>query len=77
MWEKAKRLCDDVMQMHRLHARDAGDSMLMAYDQGTFTKVVEFVAFKERLHRSYTRAQAALESHLMRLRFGAPPPSGY
>ena len=47
MWEKAKRLCDDVMQMHRLHARDAGDSMLMAYDQGTFTKVVEFVAFKE------------------------------
>jgi hypothetical protein len=39
MWDKAAALCESIAHMHKAHVRDAGDSMLMAYDQGTFTKV--------------------------------------
>lgn len=67
-WEKARRLADDVRAFHTAHARDAADTMLMAYDTGTFTKVLEFVGLLNRLGHSHTRAVAVLEVQLQRVR---------
>ena len=35
----ADRLLGDIVALHSDHQRDAGDTLMMAYDQGTYTKV--------------------------------------
>lgn len=34
----AERLLDDSIALHDDHQRDAGDTLMMAYDRGTYTK---------------------------------------
>jgi N-terminal acetyltransferase B complex non-catalytic subunit len=67
-WAKARRLADDVRGFHAAHERDAPDTILMAYDAGTYTKVLEFVGLLDRLGHSHTRAAAVLELQLQRVR---------
>ncbi|KAK9804253.1 hypothetical protein WJX72_003568 [[Myrmecia] bisecta] len=72
LWEaRAQSLLRAVEALHNDHIRDAGDTLIMAYRQDTFSKVVEFVDFKERLERSHTRALAGSELALMHLRRAA------
>ena len=35
----ADRLLADTIALHSDHQRDAGDTLMMAYDQGTYSKV--------------------------------------
>lgn len=37
----ADRLVRDSIALHEDHQRDAGDTLMMAYDCGTFTKVFQ------------------------------------
>eukprot|EP00854_Cymbomonas_tetramitiformis_P001787 gene1787-2453_t len=67
-WEQALDLSRAMEHMHRSHSRDAADSLLLAYNHGTYTKVPEFVGFKERLHSSHLRAVARTEVEMMNLR---------
>ncbi|GBF93925.1 hypothetical protein Rsub_06174 [Raphidocelis subcapitata] len=50
------------------HARDAGDTLMQAYNQDTHTKVLEFVLFKERLERAHSYALARAEAAVRSLR---------
>ena len=39
----ADRLIRDSIALHEDHRRDAGDTLMMAYDCGTFTKVLNLL----------------------------------
>ena len=45
-----------------------GHALQLAFDAGTCTKVLEFVALKDRLAASHTRAAALAEVQLQRVR---------
>ncbi|KAK9840809.1 hypothetical protein WJX81_006295 [Elliptochloris bilobata] len=50
------------------HLREAGTSLLAAMQWGHYSKVLEFVKFKERLEASHTSAVAAVEARIAGLR---------
>ncbi|KAL0030478.1 hypothetical protein WJX79_008715 [Trebouxia sp. C0005] len=62
------RLLSETILLHEDHDRDAGDTLIMAFDRGTFTKIIEFVDFKERLERSHALAVARSEQSLIQIR---------
>lgn len=51
-----QRLLRDTSYLFEDHKRDAADSIMTAYNSGTYTMVLEFIAFTERLVSSHTRA---------------------
>ncbi|KAK9835553.1 hypothetical protein WJX74_002846 [Apatococcus lobatus] len=65
--DEAASLLDDMLRVYSDHERDAGDTLMMAYESGSWTKVVEFVAFGEQLSRSHTKALAQTELCLLDL----------
>jgi len=68
--------CEEAERMFSDHDRHAGETLYVAHANGTCSKVIEFVAFKERLSRSHTRFLARVEGGLARLRNllpSAPP----
>lgn len=66
------RLLSETTLLHEDHDRDAGDTLIMAFDRGTFTKIIEFVEFKERLERSHALAVAKAEQSLFQIRRSVP-----
>ncbi|DBA84768.1 TPA: hypothetical protein ACH3X1_005807 [Trebouxia sp. C0004] len=66
------RLLSETILLHEDHDRDAGDTLIMAFDRGTFTKIIEFVEFKERLERSHALAVARSELCLIQIRRSVP-----
>ncbi|KAL3145468.1 hypothetical protein ABBQ32_003295 [Trebouxia sp. C0010 RCD-2024] len=66
------QLLADTAQLFLDHDRDAADTIIMAFDKGTFTKVIEFVEFKERLESSHTLAVTTSEQSLIRIRKAIP-----
>ncbi|DBA69455.1 TPA: hypothetical protein ACH3X2_012800 [Trebouxia sp. C0005] len=66
------RLLSETILLHEDHDRDAGDTLIMAFDRGTFTKIIEFVDFKERLERSHALAVARSEQSLIQIRRSVP-----
>eukprot|EP00887_Chlorella_sp_A99_P001333 scaffold14.g1333.t1 len=67
-----------VAGLHADHERDAGDTLLMAHQHGTYSKVggrlrgvLEFVDFKERLLHSHTRLLGKAEDAALQLRGAA------
>jgi hypothetical protein len=52
---------------HDAHIRDAADMTLTAYRNDTYSKVHEFVRFKERLERSHQRLVGRVEALLIKL----------
>lgn len=69
--ERAASLLQAMTDLHDHHERDAWESIFTAYEAGTYSKVLEFVAFGQRLGRSHTRAVAAAEAALSKLRRAA------
>ncbi|KAL3136699.1 hypothetical protein ABBQ38_005934 [Trebouxia sp. C0009 RCD-2024] len=66
------QLLAETAQLFLDHDRDAADTIIMAFEKGTFTKVIEFVDFKERLKRSHTLAVTTSEQSLIRIRKAIP-----
>ena len=64
----AAPLLASTLALFEDHARDAGDTLMAAYSQGTHTKVLEFVLFRERLARAHSLALARAERALLALR---------
>ncbi|KAK9902038.1 hypothetical protein WJX75_002093 [Coccomyxa subellipsoidea] len=65
--DMAAQLLTDCLRMFEDHNRDAGDTVLAAFQASSFTKVLEFVRFKERLQQSHSRAVAYCESAVLAL----------
>lgn len=73
--DPAAGLLRELAVFHDNHLRDGADMTLTAYRHGTFSKVREFVRFKERLERSHQRLAARVESLLLRLAEAADSPT--
>ncbi|GAQ89550.1 hypothetical protein KFL_005350050 [Klebsormidium nitens] len=73
--DAAAGLLRELAAFHDGHLRDGADMTLTAYRNGTFSKVREFVRFKERLERSHQRLAARTESLLLRLAEAADNPT--
>ena len=73
--DPAAGLLRELAAFHDGHLRDGADMTLAAYRNGTFSKVREFVRFKERLERSHQRLAARVESLLLRLAEAADNPT--
>ncbi|KAK9867602.1 hypothetical protein WJX84_007687 [Apatococcus fuscideae] len=69
--DEAASLLEDMLSLYSDHERDAGDTLMMAYEAGSWTKVIEFVAFGEQLRKSHTRALAQTELCLLNLELQA------
>lgn len=61
-------LLQQTKALHVDHQRDGPDLLMIAYDRGTLSKVIEFVDFDERLERSYVRAACQVEHALLQMR---------
>ena len=65
----------DLSYFHESHIRDGADMTLTAYRNGTYSKVREFVRFKERLERSHQRLVGRVEELLLRVAEKAESPT--
>eukprot|EP00803_Ostreobium_quekettii_P004295 evm.model.scf_292.2 EVM.evm.TU.scf_292.2 scf_292:7318-20147(-) len=66
--KEASELVLEMLALFQGHQRDAGETLLMAYQKGTYTKVLEFIAFKERLELSHSHYLAQVEKQMLELR---------
>eukprot|EP00899_Mesostigma_viride_P012752 jgi/Mesvir1/21478/Mv03930-RA.1 len=66
--EAAVELCGDLGRLHETHTREAGEHVIWAFNQGSVSKVREFLDFKDRLLQSYQRSQGLVEHQLLRLK---------
>lgn len=57
-----------TLALHSEHLAEASETMLLTFKQGTYTKSVEFVDFRERIENSHTRAAARAEHALASIR---------
>ena len=49
----------DTILLHEDHDRDAGDTLMMAFDKGTFTKVLSLASLASRLFDTSNNTQEA------------------
>eukprot|EP00798_Chlamydomonas_sp_ICE-L_P022019 gene22019-29079_t len=69
--EQLNRLLREMNALLSDHHRDAGETLFKAYKCGSYSKVLEFVAFRERLKYSHTSALAKAEASLLVLSHAA------
>jgi len=69
--KKVRPLLKEVLAVHEDHMRDYGDTLLMAYNQGSYSKVFEFMHFVDRLEHCHTRYLASAELVAFNLRAAA------
>eukprot|EP00873_Tetraselmis_striata_P024799 jgi/Tetstr1/445063/TSEL_032868.t1 len=73
---RLKRLLSHIASVHEDHMREAGDTIMMAYIHESYSKVLEFSAFAERLQRCHSRYQAVAEDAAASLRAAAATRGG-
>ncbi|GMH32631.1 hypothetical protein BSKO_00465 [Bryopsis sp. KO-2023] len=65
--KESRRLLIETIQLFEDHKKDAGETVFTAYQKGTFTKIIEFLGFKETLELSHSYYVALAEEGLLRL----------
>ncbi|GAX81564.1 hypothetical protein CEUSTIGMA_g8992.t1 [Chlamydomonas eustigma] len=65
--ETVKMLLQDMTKLYDDHNKDAADTLSKAYQGSTFSKVLEFVEFQERMSLAHTRVTANCEKELLEL----------
>jgi len=67
-FSEASNVLTRVAGLFQHHLQDCGSSLMKVYDHANYTKVVEFVEFKERLDDAIGRASSHVESAFLRIR---------
>jgi N-terminal acetyltransferase B complex non-catalytic subunit len=65
-----------ITNLHVDQILEASESIFTAYEQGTYSKVPEFVDFWETLGASHTRWSGAAEGNILKLKSGTSPSGG-
>ncbi|XP_021846113.1 N-terminal acetyltransferase B complex auxiliary subunit NAA25 isoform X2 [Spinacia oleracea] len=68
LWEDLNDLLKDYLKFMDDHLRESADLTFLAYRHRNYSKVIEFVQFKERLQHSNQYVIARLESSILRLK---------
>lgn len=61
-------LLRETLYLFSDHLKEASSTLREAYDQGSYSKVLEFIAFKERIELSHTRALARAEKQIFEMK---------
>ncbi|KAG0563622.1 hypothetical protein KC19_8G046000 [Ceratodon purpureus] len=67
-WDSLDSATRDIIKFHDDYKREAADLAILAYHHNTYSKVMEFVAFKEKLERSHQLVVARIESAILSLK---------
>ncbi|XP_072997534.1 N-terminal acetyltransferase B complex auxiliary subunit NAA25 isoform X1 [Typha latifolia] len=67
-WHEAADLVKEYLKFMDDHLREAADLTFLAYRHRNYTKVIEFVQFKERLQHSEHYLMARIESFILQLK---------
>ncbi|XP_021720964.1 N-terminal acetyltransferase B complex auxiliary subunit NAA25-like isoform X1 [Chenopodium quinoa] len=68
LWEDLNDLLKDYLKFMDDHLRESADLTFLAYRHRNYSKVIEFVRFKERLQHSNQYLIARLESSILKLK---------
>ncbi|XP_010685884.2 N-terminal acetyltransferase B complex auxiliary subunit NAA25 isoform X2 [Beta vulgaris subsp. vulgaris] len=68
LWEDLDDLLDDYLTFMDNYLKDSADLTFLAYRHRNYSKVIEFVQFKERLQHSNQYLVARLESSILKLK---------
>ncbi|CAI0399724.1 unnamed protein product [Linum tenue] len=68
LWEDLRSLLKDYLRFMDDHFRESADLTFLAYRHRNYSKVIEFVQFKERLQRSDQYLVAKVETSILQLK---------
>ncbi|KAH9662101.1 N-terminal acetyltransferase B complex auxiliary subunit NAA25 [Citrus sinensis] len=71
LWVESNNLLRDYLRFMDDHLRESADLTFLAYRHRNYSKVIEFVQFKERLQRSSQYLVARVESSILQLKQNA------
>lgn len=66
-------LLRDCIKFHQDHEVEASDLAIIAYQKGTYSKVLEFVQFKQKLQRSHHYALVRIEDTILSVKKESTP----
>jgi N-terminal acetyltransferase B complex non-catalytic subunit len=67
-WDNLDNILQEISKFHGDYQREAADLIILAYRHNTYSKVLEFVAFKGRLERSFQHLVVRIESIMLSLK---------
>ncbi|KAH9570262.1 hypothetical protein CY35_02G031200 [Sphagnum magellanicum] len=67
-WDNLDNMLQEISKFHGDYQREAADLIILAYRHNTYSKVLEFVAFKGRLERSFQHLVVRIESIMLSLK---------
>jgi N-terminal acetyltransferase B complex non-catalytic subunit len=67
-WDNLDNMLQEISKFHGDYQREAADLIILAYRHNTYSKVLEFVAFKGRLERSFQHLVVQIESIMLSLK---------
>lgn len=68
LWSELDSLMKDMIKFYDDYLKEAGDLAILAYRHCNYSKVLEFVQFKERIQHSHNLATVKAEGHILRLK---------
>ncbi|KAG9455227.1 hypothetical protein H6P81_008131 [Aristolochia fimbriata] len=68
LWGNLSDLLNDYLKFMEDHLKEAADLTFLAYRHRNYTKVIEFVEFKERLQHSHQLFVASIEAPILQLK---------
>ncbi|XP_068634358.1 N-terminal acetyltransferase B complex auxiliary subunit NAA25 isoform X2 [Aristolochia californica] len=68
LWSNLSDLLNDYLKFMEDHLKEAADLTFLAYRHRNYTKVIEFVEFKERLQHSHQLFVASIEAPILQLK---------
>lgn len=67
-WAALDSMTRDIIKFHDDYRREAADLAILAYHHNTYSKVLEFLTFKEKLEKSHQLLVARIESIILALK---------
>ncbi|KAL3849684.1 hypothetical protein ACJIZ3_011566 [Penstemon smallii] len=68
LWKQSKNILTECLKFTEHHVHELAGLTCIAYRDGSYSKVIEFVQFKERLQRSSQYVMAKIEEPILRLK---------
>jgi len=64
---EASKFCDKLVNFQEDHDRNAGDTFVMTFDQGTYLESIDFNGLRSRLSNSLVRYSVSVERSIVRI----------